>query len=272
MSTPHCIRSWVAVALVLVIGAACGARPRVVAPVAGSRGDPAAFAAADYRAADGTPLPYRLLTPATTATGHRYPLVVILHGSGAIGTDNTAQLGPFATGWDAQATRARYPAYVLVPQFPARTVEYRPGDAPERGPVARALPPLEAALALLDSLRRALPIDSTRVYVVGFSMGGSSVWQALLARPTVFAGAVAIAGVPPAATDLRHLPRVPLLLLHGTADLENPYAAARGAYEALRRAGRRHLTFRAYPELGHAIPSDVLAGEAWRAWLFRQHR
>ncbi len=137
MSTLHCIRSWVAVALVLVIGAACGARPRVVAPVDGSRGDPAAFAAADYRTADGTPLPYRLLTPATTAKGHRYPLVVLLHGSGAIGTDNTAQLGPFATGWDAQATRARYPAYVLVPQFPARTVEYHPGDAPESGPIAR---------------------------------------------------------------------------------------------------------------------------------------
>jgi predicted esterase len=138
--------------------------------------------------------------------------------------------------------------------------------------VSRPLPPLAAALELLDSLRRALPVDTMRVYAVGFSMGGSSVWHALLGRPTVFAGAVSIAGVPPDAANLRQLPRVPLLLLHGTADTENPYAAARGAYESLSPTERHDVEFRAYPGLGHEIPPDVLAGDWWREWLFLRHR
>jgi predicted peptidase len=234
-----------------------------------SRGDTAAFAAAVYVARDGARLPYRLLSPAPATPGRRYPLILQLHGSGAIGTDNSAQLGAFATGWAAPATRARFPAYVLVPQFADRTVEYRTANGM---PVSRERAPLAAALELLDSLRRTLAVDTTRVYAAGFSMGGSSVWHALLDRPAVFAGAMVIAGVPPDATDLRRVPRVPLLLLHGTADTENPFAAARGAYESLLRMKRDGVEFREYPGLAHEIPPEVLTGDWWREWLFRRHR
>lgn len=265
--------SWSAGALALaIVGCQRGAQPMSAAPAGVSRADTAGFARAVYMATDGTRLPYRLLAPARTALGRRYPLVLQLHGSGAIGTDNAAQLGPFATGWAARTARARFAAYVLVPQFPARTVEYRTDDGLDGVPVSRPLPPLAAALELLDSLRRSLPVDTTRVYVVGFSMGGSSVWHALLSRPTTFAGAVAIAGVPPDAAALRRLPRVPLLLVHGTADTENPFAAARGAFEALPPSARRGVDFRAYPALGHEIPSDIVRGHWWRDWLFARHR
>ena len=259
-----------------VVACGCGGPPRgprrggvAVAPTAG---DAAAFAEGVYVAGSGVRLPYRLLAPLRPVPGRRYPLVVQLHGSGAIGTDNRAQLGPFAMAWSAPRTRERFPAYVLVPHFPARTAAYEQVRAREGVPASRALPPLAAALALVDSLRLALPVDTTRVYAVGFSMGGSSVWHALLDRPTTFAGAVAIAGVPPDAAALQRLPRVPLLLVHGTADTENPYASARSAFETLAPAARAVVEFRAYPDLAHAIPPDVLTGHWWREWLFRQHR
>ena len=38
-------------------------------------------------------LPYRLLPPPEVHGGQRYPLVIVLHGSDAVGTDNRAQLG-----------------------------------------------------------------------------------------------------------------------------------------------------------------------------------
>ena len=53
-----------------------------------------------------------------------------------------------------------------------------------------------ATLALLDSLVATLPIDRQRISVVGFSMGASTAWNLLHARPGFFSAAVPIAGVP----------------------------------------------------------------------------
>jgi predicted peptidase len=49
------------------------------------------------RWADGNP--YRILRPAELAGGRTHPLVVLFHGSGAIGTDNISQVGPLAKSW-----------------------------------------------------------------------------------------------------------------------------------------------------------------------------
>ena len=82
------------------------------------------FTAGTFSGSNGTRLVYRLLAPESPRAGRRYPLVLVLHGSGAIGTDNLAQLGPFARSWTSPETRRRFPAYVLVPQFPARSAVY----------------------------------------------------------------------------------------------------------------------------------------------------
>jgi predicted peptidase len=250
--------------------AVSGCHPRTLQP--GNAPADTAFAAGVYIAADGMRLPYRLLSPASTIAGRRYPLVIQLHGSGAIGTDNVSQLGPFAAGWASPKARSRFPAYVLVPQFPSRTVAYHADSSANGALVSVAQPPLTMALALLDSLRQSLPVDTTRIYLVGFSMGGSSVWQALLQRPGMFAAAMSIAPVMPDAGGLRRLPPVPVLLLHGTADTENPYVASRAAYESLPRAAQDRIEFRSYPGLAHEVPPDVLGGDWWRDWLFQRHR
>ena len=70
------------------------------------------FASGSFTASDGTVLPYRLLAPASMEPGRRYPLVVQFHGSGAIGSDNRAQIeGDLAArAWAVPVLRARYPA------------------------------------------------------------------------------------------------------------------------------------------------------------------
>ena len=80
------------------------------------------FASGSFTASDGTVLPYRLLAPASMEPGRRYPLVVQFHGSGAIGSDNRAQIeGDLAArAWAVPALRARYPAFVLVRSESAR--------------------------------------------------------------------------------------------------------------------------------------------------------
>jgi predicted peptidase len=225
------------------------------------------FAPHRFVAKDGTALPYRLLEPMTLDSGKRYPLVLQLHGSGAIGTDNEGQIGAFSNGWLQPEIRKRYPAYVLVPQFPARTVEY-PAVANESQ--LRSHPTLlTSAYELVDFIAKEFPVDRSRIYVVGFSMGASSALQAIIAHPDWFAAAMAIAPVPP---DASTIPATPILILHGDRDTENPFTVSRAWSDEITRRGARNIEFRAYPGLEHELPPDVPAGTWWRDWLFSKRR
>ncbi len=48
-----------------------------------------------------------MMSPAAPQAGKRYPLIIVLHGSGAIGNDNSSQLGALAMSWSAPAIRKR---------------------------------------------------------------------------------------------------------------------------------------------------------------------
>lgn len=229
-----------------------------------------AFAAGTFRHGEVT-LPYRLLEPAILAPGIRYPLVLVLHGSGVMGDDNRAQLGPFARSWARPELRERFPAFVVVPHFATRTAVYAV-DARDSLPSSEGTAALDAALALITELLGTYPIDSRRVYVVGFSMGASAAWNALVRKPELFAAAVPIAGVPPPRAMATRLAASPLLIAHGTADMENPIAADRAMYAALRRAGARALRFREYVGLDHRVPPDFFNETTWHAWLLAQRR
>ncbi|RZA19472.1 MAG: hypothetical protein EOP93_08630 [Lysobacteraceae bacterium] len=229
------------------------------------------FTAGSFTAADGTVLPYRLLAPERIEPGQRYPLVVQFHGSGAIGNDNRAQIDRdfAARAWALPAVRARHPAFVLVPQFPVRSANY---DDPAVPRIAVAAPPLSAALELVDAIVARQPVDSSRIYASGFSMGGSAAWLSLLARPALFAAAMPISGIAPDRSRADALKHIPLLVLHGDADGENPIDSDREMIAAIRAAGGRQARMRAYAGLGHQPPGDLIPGDWWRDWLFAQHR
>lgn len=226
--------------------------------------DTDAFAA--LRSAAG--LPYRLLSPSAPAPAAGYPLVLVLHGSGAIGSDNRAQIGAFAKAWALPQARAEFPAYVVVPQAPARTADYMPG--PDGILQAHAHPPLQAMLALVEELAARHPVDRRRIYVTGFSMGASGAWLALLERPGLFAAAVPVAGIAPPRSEAARLRDVPLLIVHGDADTENPPAADLAMAAALGAGGKAELVVHA--GLGHEIAPEILYGRWWRTWLFAQAR
>lgn len=228
-----------------------------------------AFTAGTFTSPEGVVLPYRLLAPARLEPGRRYPLVVQFHGSGGIGTDNLGQLENAARAWALPAIRNRYPAFVLVPQFPERSALY---DAPKTPRVSHAAPVLDAALALVDTIAAQHPVNRDRIYATGFSMGGSTTWLALLARPGLFAAAMPVSGIAPDRARAADLADVPLLILHGKADDENPIDADRAMAAAIHAAGGRRVRLREYAGLGHRPPAELVPGTWWRDWLFAQHR
>ena len=228
------------------------------------------FEAATFTGSDGTALPYRLLSPPAVASGERIPLVVVFHGAGEIGTDNLRQMDRFPKTWARPEIRERFPAFVVAPQMPERSALYS-GPAETPGRFSRPGPPLATALELLDHLIARLPVDTTRVYAVGFSMGSSTTWNALALRPDLFAAAVPIAGVPnPAQADV--VAQTPVWVVHGTADTANPIGPDRTMVGLLRRRPEAEVRFWPVDGLWHAVPPRLLAGTELMEWLFAHRR
>lgn len=227
------------------------------------------FEAGEFRAKNGVRIPYRWLAPGNADPDERYPLVVVMHGSGQIGEDNAAQLNGFARTWASPEIRGRYPVFVLVPQFPTRSAEY---DDPAKPQLARATPALSAALEAVDAFVAEHPVDPRRIYVTGFSMGGSASWLAPLLRPDLFAAAVPMSGIAPDRESASRLTGLPILALHGDADTENPIDSDRAMIAAIRAAGGERARLREYAGLDHRVAGDVFFGTWWRDWMFEQRR
>lgn len=243
-----------------------------IAPLSGdvvAAVDTRLFETASFLADDGVVIPYRLLRPAQLRAGERYPLVIQLHGSGGIGTDNNSQLDRLARSWAMPQIRQQYPAYVLVPQFPIRSANYGPAT-PDQS--AQASPVLAAALKLARSIAADNPVDHRRIYALGFSMGGSATWLAPTLQPELLAAIVPISGIAPANTQADAFRNLPVLAIHGSADEENPITSDRRFVAAVHATGGRQIQLREYAGLAHSPPADIYPGNEWRDWLFQQHR
>jgi dienelactone hydrolase len=240
--------------------------PAALPSAATVNGWKATFSAETFTAPDGTGIPYRLHRPAARG---RLPVVLVLHGSGAIGADNLGQMGAFAAAWADPGHAKDRPAIIVVPQAPMRTANYEAGDDGQLA--SKAGPPLTTILALMDHLARDPGVDPSRISVVGFSMGASAAMQAVLARPNLFSAAVAFSAVPPPRSAAQRMPPIPLLLVHGDRDGENAIEPDLAWASALSRASARGRMV-VYRGMDHRVPDDMLTSWDWRAWMLSQRR
>jgi poly(3-hydroxybutyrate) depolymerase len=230
----------------------------------------AVWQAHTFRGTDGIEIPYRLLPPENPQPGRRYPLVVVFHGSGEIGTDNERHLTRIARAWARPEIRRGYPAYVLAPQMPERSANYTAGpESTTRASVPGR--PLFTALQLIDRLRAELPVDSSRVYAIGFSMGASAAMQAIVLRPELFAAAIPVAGVPDRA-QVAAVARTPLWIIHGNSDEENPIGPNRAFVPVLVAVPGARVTFWEYDAGEHRVPAELLASDAFPRWLWAHQK
>jgi predicted peptidase len=223
---------------------------------------------------DGKALPYRLLKPTETKAGEKYPLVIILHGSGERGVDNKKQLVWF---WNDKKpsvmTRpevAAAKAFVIVPQCPdgKKWVEVPWEKGSYKSPEVSE--PLALTLTLIDSFVKDQPIDPDRVYIIGMSMGGYGAFDAVQRRPELFAACVPIcgAGDPGKAKDFAH---VPVWAFHGDADGVVPVSGSRAMIEALKKAGAEPK-YSEYAKVGHNSWSPAFEEKEFWNWIFAQKR
>jgi predicted peptidase len=125
----------------------------------------------------------------------RWPLILFLHGSGR-GTQAWADIEPTRV---FLSQHREYP-FLLVQLLT------------EQGPWTP-----QKVLDQLASLQSNYRIDSDRMYLCGFSMGGAGTWEILASAPDVFAAAIPTASRADLATAPR-LVQVPLWVFHSDLD------------------------------------------------------
>jgi len=218
-------------------------------------------------------MPYRLFRP--VAAG-KLPLVVYLHGSGGLGDDNLKQLALgniFGTRvWLLPETQKRFPCYVVVPQTDRGWVRCDLAQQTEGQP--KVLPGLgdgnRLALEIVDRLSHEFPIDESRIYLAGQSMGGAGAWNIIAYRPRFFGAAVICCGSVSTEDGTGSID-TPLWNFHGDSDKHVPVSVSRDRIAARRKAGGRPL-YTEYSGVDHNVYEWAFTEPELVKWVFSQHR
>ena len=215
---------------------------------------------------------YRVLKPATVEPGKKYPLVLFLHGAGERGSDNELQLMYLPT-WLAEAeNRREHPCFVVVPQCRTdqKWVEIDWSDKKSLPQKPEMTVDMTAAVAALDAVMQAEPVDPSRVYLTGISMGGYGSWDLAARMPERFAAVIPICGGGDEATAAK-LKTLPIWCFHGDVDKAVPVERSRTMVEAVKAAGGT-VKYTEYEGVGHDSWTPAYRDAATLDWLFAQQR
>ena len=214
-------------------------------------------------------LPYRMYSPKPVERETLYPLVVFLHGAGERGAENAAQLKHGIGSIVKFMEQFDKPAFVIAPQV-ADGQQWVDTPWSDNAHVLPQNPSssMSLLLSLIDTLNQTLPIDRSRIYITGISMGGYGTWDLLMRRPNEFAAAIPICG---GGDETRaHLIRdIPVWAFHGGDDQVVKTDRSRNMIKALEEvSGRPRYT--EYPGVGHDSWTSTYANPEVLRWLFEQ--
>ena len=218
---------------------------------------------------DNVQIPYRFLTPKDNNNHQKYPLVITFHNSTRIGNDNENQLEPFAKIWLRPEIYTKYQCYVIAPQFSERSSNYEKNS--DGIQISKPSAAVFALLELIQNIEKEYPnIDKNKIYLIGYSMGGSTAQNLLNIAPDQFAAAVSIAAVPDF-SNLKKLSQKNIWLIHGKKDDDNPYIGSVELFAKL--SSNKNLTFTTLNNLNHNnIVIPFLLTEEIPKWLFEKHK
>lgn len=216
-------------------------------------------------------MPYQLSSP-QIASGKQYPLVVCLHGALGRGDDNAARGIEAYAVLKAPEVQAKHPAFLLAPQC-AKNFQWVDTPWAKGSYNLDAVPEsvyMKKVHALVLQLTKDHPVDQSRIYVTGQSMGGFGCWNLAQLHPELFAAAVPLCGGgSPAHAD--RLKDVPVWAFHGAKDPTVPVSASREMVAALEKCGG-HVKYTELPDGGHVIMKEAWAMPGLIDWMFDQKR
>jgi predicted peptidase len=231
----------------------------------------------------GHQMTYYIYAPGNQVPGKKYPVVLLLHGSGekadpqASPLQNQATLLQqfYANTWSSTAVQSQYPGYIVIPQIeaPDRWVSV-PGNT---GSYQMAEKPSDSLLLvkeIMDTVQQQHSnIDANRIYLTGLSMGAYGAWEAGERWPNYFAADAPLAG----AGDPSHastLLTMSVWAFYGAKDTTVPTTGTKDMIQAISAdGGSPKLTV--YPDLAHGIwdrTYSMSEDPTFFAWLFSQSK
>lgn len=178
----------------------------------------------------------------------RIPVIIFLHGASLCGK-NMQRVRRYGLLHAIEKGRY-YPAMVIAPQ--------NPGGAWSPQKIAR----------ILDWVQQNHDTDTTRVYVIGMSLGGYGTLDFAGTYPDRVAAAMALCGGS-TLRDFSGLGRIPLWILHGTADHAVPVSQSKTVVKAIKDSGHdRLLRYDWLKGSSHGDLARILYLKQTYDWLF----
>ncbi|MCB1086082.1 MAG: prolyl oligopeptidase family serine peptidase [Verrucomicrobiae bacterium] len=202
-------------------------------------------------------LPYAFFGPKELESGRKYPLLLALHGK-SDNNENGKQVGGWMKTFTKPEELQTRACFVVAPLC------YQPYGATGGGWSDK---PGDQAIALVKAAMKALPIDESRVYVIGYSMGGFGTCHLMAQEPKLFTAGVPVAGYG-SSGDAGELKRKPIWLFHAADDTVVSVDGARQFADAMGRS--KTFQYTEYPDGGHGIIGRVFDDPKVHEWLFQQ--
>lgn len=190
-----------------------------------------------------------LYEPKTDSIKTLKPLILFLHGQSLTGNNlyNAKRYGPI----DAIEMGRQINAYVLNPQLPGGTW------SPEK------------LLNVLNWTTERYPVDTNRIYVIGMSAGGYGTLNFVGTYPEKVAAAMALCGGSSLLKDFCGLTKVPLWIIHGTADRDVPVAQSQKVVNNMIACGDTSLLiFDKWSGANHGFLAKLFYTPETYRWLF----
>ncbi len=182
----------------------------------------------------------------------KMPLILFLHGHSLSGTDlnRVRKYGCL----DAISMGRDINAIIVAPQDPGG-----PWNALKLNNI-------------LDWVQERFVFDTNRIYVIGMSMGGYGTFQYVGTYPDRVAAAMAFCG----GSNLRDhcgLNKVPLWIIHGTADRAVGVAESQKVVNAMKACGKTDLLrFDKFPGINHSQLAKMFYIPETYEWLFKHSK
>ena len=216
---------------------------------------------------------YRLLFPKNYDRDYKekydkkYPLVLFLHGAGERGDSSKTvkHIGAWAL---QEQNRENYECFVLVPQCEKNNkwveVDWAADSHTQLKEMSKYM---NLTVELLEKIETELPIDTTKIYLTGLSMGGYGAWDLAARFPHKFAGLVPICGGADE-TTAQSLEKMPIWVFHGALDQTVKPQRSRNMIKAMKKTGNTEVHYTEYPNVKHGSWKPAYEDETMWKWLF----
>lgn len=208
---------------------------------------------------DPSTLNYLFFMPrdTTAVINGKFPLIITLHGIGELGSDlwklKNEGLPKILDGMNT------FPFIVVSPQCPSSTEWYYNGG-------------IQAKVnTLIDSVIARYPVDTSRIYLTGLSMGGIGTLDLAIRYPKRFAALIPIAFRIEDGWNVCAIKDIPMWAFHGEKDDIIPFNKAQTVINMLTVCGANPL-FTSYADVYHDAWTRTYNNSLIYDWLLTKKK